>query len=126
MGTTRHTSSVKLGGSLVGRDRETLYDETIQDFLDSKEEARVVHGPILKGRTPGTVQVMLNQRLKDLKKEHLVVVRKLPPSKVEFVDRKVEAELKDEEFVIVLQLRDESNPYKPQPRKPRDEDESSK
>jgi hypothetical protein len=125
MGTTRHTSSVRLKGGTVGREKETLYDETIRDFLDSEEKLRVIHGPVLEGRTAGTVQVMLNQRLKELEKQHLVLVRKLPPSKVEFVDKKVEAALRDEEFVIVLELRDENNPYKPQPRKPSDEDKSS-
>lgn len=110
----------------MGRDKETLYDETIQDFLDSEEKRRVIHGPVLEGRTPGTVQVMLNQRLKANDQQHLVIVRKLPPSKVEFLDKKVEAKLKDEEFVIVLELRGEDNPYKPQPRKSKDEDKSSK
>lgn len=119
----RHTASVKVEDGAVGRDKEPLYDEVIKEFLDSKSKSSVVQGPILEGRTPGTIQVMLNARLKELEKQHLVLVRKLPPSKIL---KGLPAALKDKKFVVVLELRTEKNPYRPQPRKDKDEDKSSK
>lgn len=117
------TASVKVRGEgIVGRDKDPLYDQIIQDFLDSKEKSRVIYGGALDNRTPGTIQVMLNTRLKDLEKQHLVIVRKLPPSKIE---SGLPAALKDKKFVVVLELRTEKNPYKPQPRKDKDEDKSA-